>query len=471
MFRFLFLFAAIAALITAASCSRSSLWALGGARATTQTTMTATGGGGSGGEATGGGGSEIPPQVAGYGECLNVLRSDIEGFETALMPNGWFLVEQNGDIQVNVGSQSGVDIMRGVLMSIPEDWPLLGEAFAEFWTLYQAGPGEGVSTGLVRVGVDLLAPGDRLRGWLDGDVGLPDDEHHIALSFEVLHTEAKCRHRRCLQGESLWKGSACCCGGELQPAYSPLAVEGSCSDYQQSNEVGSLRACGAEPCPAGFSCAAEGADPRLSFCRPSCSSSADCKLFEVCSDAVCRPLRCHSDADCGPERDCISPYGVGTKYCSGVDMGATDQCLPEMYAGDGSHCIRDCGSDSDCPAGWICERRSGDKTLLGYCAPDCSGRACNRVETDFDDTMTKAKACGQVAECAQVGGCGLWVEHWEHCSGLLFIASGQEELDGVNDEWAVACGPYPPEQNCPVCNGIPNCNLTCTEGACTGNCQ
>ncbi len=475
MFRSSFLFVTITGLITAAACSRSSLPGLGGSKTTTQTTP--TGSGGFGGETTGSGatagsgGMQSPP-VAGYGECLNVWRSDFEDFETAVMPNGWFLVEPDGDIQIYVGSPSGVATTLGVNLTIAADWPLQEESFAEVWRVEETSPPiETVSTGQVRVGVDLLLPGDRLRGWFDGTVGTPDNERHVALSFELLHPEASCRHRRCLQGEALWKGSACCCGGVLQPAQSPLAVEGSCSDYKEDSSPGSLRACTTAPCPTGFGCAPEPGDPRLSFCRPACSSNADCKLFEVCSEAVCRPLRCHTDADCGPDRDCISPHGIGTKYCAGVDMGAEDQCLPEMYSGDDAHCIQDCGSDSACPAGWICERRRGDKTLMGYCAPDCSGRACNRIATDFEDTMKKAKACGQVAECKQASGCGLWVKHWEHCSSLLFIVSGQEELDAVNDEWMVACGDYPPMVDCPVCDGIPTCSLTCTDGACTGNCQ
>ncbi len=441
-------------------------WAGSGAGGASGGAGTTTGSGGTAG--SGGTG----PTTTSTG-CLNMLKSDIDGFSDTLLPGGSFSIEPNGAVSATLSSASGVAPVLQLPVTIPSGGEVAGKGYVMLTVTDQGQPGgpKAELQGQLDVGIDLLSPDDRLRGWLVGTVNGQAQEHVLALSFEVLHPKASCRHRRCLQGEMLGQGSACCCGGALQPAYSPKSEEKSCRDYQLSNSNSTLRACNQEACPPHFACITESADERLQLCRPACGGNDDCRPFEVCVDGGCRPLRCDSDEDCGSGRHCFAPQLLATKYCSAKTLNGLDSCLPEMYSTPDSSCARDCQSDADCPTGWVCERRHGDFFFTGMCAPECNGRSCNRVETNFDDTMVVAKQCSYATDCVEHTGCGLWVPYWEHCSGLLFVASNQTELDAINDEWNVACGPYPPTPNCPVCNGLPTCNLKCTAGSCQGNCK
>ncbi len=138
-------------------------------------------------------------------------------------------------------------------------------------------------------------------------------------------------------------------------------------------------ALGGRVCPGASHCLAEGDDPRVAWCRPSCSGTGDvscnadaglvCAYGIPVSDSgqgryACTRTSsgntfttCNGDAACGGGM-CLLDGNSG--YCSAT-CGDDSHCAfgGACVSGGSERCYRTCLSQQDCPSGYRCEGAVG----------------------------------------------------------------------------------------------------------------
>ncbi len=149
-------------------------------------------------------------------------------------------------------------------------------------------------------------------------------------------------------------------------------------------------------------------NPKTFTCKKvECTDSADCPSQKpVCSTTSYKceekPV-CRVDSDCtDPQLNRCDPKGKGTckrgncQACTADDeCGTSDDFCVKSSQGlkDGAKCLIGCKKNSDCPTGFDCEEKVGEKYIVGkgisvcfpriqYCKNPCQANKC-KPKTEF----------------------------------------------------------------------------------------
>lgn len=224
-----------------------------------------------------------------------------------------------------------------------------------------------------------------------------------------------------------------------------------------------VAACGSDAPAVGSSCT-DDTDCQFGLV---CSESGECVEADDCDfcddDMICVQdgdqeycavaTECETDADCGPNFDCIDGY------CAG-ESGGDDECDTDADCPDGYSChpvsnactpddnAEECTTDGDCPGDQVCEDNSCVDDECTLQASDCEGAA-----PYFDDEACECVECQDETDCAANEECtnGSCIDPDE--SGCI---SGQPcDPDNPGD-----CGgdtPYCIDECCVECIGAADC--------------
>ncbi len=148
-------------------------------------------------------------------------------------------------------------------------------------------------------------------------------------------------------------------------------------------------------CPKGYRCTDIGSGqkmcvPDLGACPPvRCSSNAQCGPGESCQSGTCRPKpvyahpksckKCSSNADCGGNGNVCLQFSATESRCA--QPCAADNFCPKGYicrsASGGRFCVPDnmicpCSSNADCDSGYICRSGTCQKSGGGKFGDPCN---------------------------------------------------------------------------------------------------
>jgi hypothetical protein len=191
-----------------------------------------------------------------------------------------------------------------------------------------------------------------------------------------------------------------------------------------------LRGCKSRACPDGYVCEElTPDDPGTRACLARCTTSSECRQGYLCEDFVSRTAggfiedtvclaHCSSAADCSTATVCDPYYGLcGAQQHPGTgDIGAActkhDDCMSDFCAFGpqfpGGYCAASCSLlTPDCPVGFACEYRLGNRGDVGECLKSCdqdgdcrAGYAC--TAGDFHGTSV-CFATDQELDVARTG--------------------------------------------------------------------
>ena len=104
------------------------------------------------------------------------------------------------------------------------------------------------------------------------------------------------------------------------------------------------------------------------YCNRICDTAADCKAGGICEGRVCSY---DTEPDCAFPKGCDLPNGDPGRRCR-ADEPCMSFCGPGMRLLYGTHCVRPCRDDSDCP-GHHCQT---DEAPFPFCAGLCPSTGC-----------------------------------------------------------------------------------------------